>query len=547
MNHILQMLTRLISVAKEAIDREGLIAILTMSIGSDDDIEETVQGETVYNELINQLQLNIPKDKDYRPNIYSYFGIKKKPSDTILIDMMIKVFHIKRFNSELYIFKVNGWQKLSENELQGFVSKMIQVLLIDYTPTQSALKNVVEGLQKSPDIEELNEDKDYIGCGRNMFNLKTFKVVENDIKIFPKTRLNLMLDKSDVITDKVPPHFNQYTLQLANFDNGLQNFLFQHMAVLLTANTKLRRGLILYGTAKNGKSVFISLVRSFFYSKDIVSKPLNELQGRFDKESLVGKKLMASDEIGESGIQEKIVNDFKKLLSVEPMHVDRKGKTQVEVTLDLKLIFSTNAKLNFPAAHAKALERRIAIIPCDYYVTKIDEGLDEKLKNEKKEIFLYLMHVYQQIVNEKIECLENNRVTEISHDWLNFGYEFVFSRSVSIANQKACVDLLKKLIKNESGSRVYLSELNRAVKRELNISPQVINDLVQANFNLQSRLNSGYKYWVDLGWKEPDKKEHHNNLDKTNIIAFDKNENVTDDELLYEDDLNLGWEDFDDE
>ena len=36
---------------------------------------------------------------------------------------------------------------------------MIQVLLIGYTPTQSVLKNVVEGLQKSSDIEELNEDK----------------------------------------------------------------------------------------------------------------------------------------------------------------------------------------------------------------------------------------------------------------------------------------------------------------------------------------------------------------------------------------------------
>ena len=123
MNHILQMLSKLLSVAKEAIDRQGLIAILTISVGNDDEIEETAQGETVYNELVDKLQLNIPKDRDYRPNIYSYFGIKKKPSDTILIDMMIKVFHIKRFNSELYIFKVNGWQKLNEDELQGFVSK----------------------------------------------------------------------------------------------------------------------------------------------------------------------------------------------------------------------------------------------------------------------------------------------------------------------------------------------------------------------------------------------------------------------------------------
>src|SRR5699024_9307194 len=146
MKHIFDMLTKIISVAKEAVDRQGLIAILTMSIGNDDEIEETVQGETVYNELIGQLRLNTPKDTDYRLNIYRYVGMNKKPSDTILIDMMIKVFHIKRFNSELYIFKINGWQKLSEDELKGFVSKMIQVLLIGYTPTQSALNNVVEGL-----------------------------------------------------------------------------------------------------------------------------------------------------------------------------------------------------------------------------------------------------------------------------------------------------------------------------------------------------------------------------------------------------------------
>ena len=51
----------------------------------------------------------------------------------------------------------------------------------------------------------------------------------------------------------------------------------------------------------------------------------------------------------------------KKLLSVESMHVDRKGKTQVEVILDLKLIFSTNAILNFPHEHAKALERQLIL------------------------------------------------------------------------------------------------------------------------------------------------------------------------------------------
>ncbi|HDF5853829.1 DUF5906 domain-containing protein [Staphylococcus sp. GDH8C109P] len=546
MNHILEMLIKLLKVGMEAIDRKGLIAILTSSIGNDE-MDDSEQAVMVYNELIDKLQLNIPKDVDYRPNIYSYFGIQKKPNDTILVEMMISIFHIKRFDSELFVFKDKGWQKVNEDELQGLISKMIQVLLVDYKPSLSILKNVVVGLQNSIDVEELVENKQYIGCGHNMFNLDAFEVVGNSIKIFPATRLNLELVKSDVITEKTPPHFNRYMLEFANFDSDLQYFLFQHTAVLLTANTKYRRALLLYGGAKNGKSVFINLVRSFFYSEDIVSKALNELQGRFDKESLVGKKLMASDEIGESRIQEKIVNDLKKLVSVEPVHVDRKGKTQVETTLDLKLAFGTNARLNFPSAHAKALERRIAVIPCEYYVEKADPNLSEKLQNEKKAIFLYLMHVYQQIVNEDREYLENERVTEISHDWLNFGYEFVPSKSVNNKDQKICINLLRELIKNDSGSRIKVADINNIIKKEINISSQVIKKLVLANFGTQTKLNDGYEYWTDLGWKNTDEEVTHNISKADNIITFDKNEHVTDDEVLQEENLDFDWEEFDDE
>ncbi len=108
MSSIFEMLTKIISEAKEAIDRQGLIALLTSSIGNDDELDESEQAITVYNEFIDKLQLDIPKDVDYRLNIYSYFGVQKKPNDTVLIDMMIKVFHIKRFDSELFVFLSKG-------------------------------------------------------------------------------------------------------------------------------------------------------------------------------------------------------------------------------------------------------------------------------------------------------------------------------------------------------------------------------------------------------------------------------------------------------
>ncbi|HEH2868946.1 TPA: DNA primase, partial [Staphylococcus aureus] len=165
----------------------------------------------------------------------------------------------------------------------------------------------------------------------------------------------------------------------------------------------------------------------------------------------------------------------------------------------------------------------------------------------KKEIFLYLMYVYQQIVKADIEYLENSRVTEITHDWLNFGYEFVSSRSVSNANQKACINLLRKLIEIKSGSRIKVSELNKVINEEIKVSSQVIKQLIQANFDTQTKLYNGYDYWIDLGWKEANKKEIHDISEKDNIISLDKNENITDDEALDEENLDFDWEDFDDE
>ena len=56
-------------------------------------------------------------------------------------------------------------------------------------------------------------------------------------------------------------------------------------------------------------------MRSFFYRQDVVSKTLNELGGRFDKESLIGKRLMASDEIGKARIDEKPLMISKIIIS----------------------------------------------------------------------------------------------------------------------------------------------------------------------------------------------------------------------------------------
>lgn len=526
MNNTMKLAKQLLSENKEAIDRNGLIALLQSQNTSDNE-EDLPQAKAIYNLLIKELNFEISTDINYRSNIYSYYGIKNKPKDTDLVQMATQILNVKRFESKLFVFSKEGWQKLDDSELRSLVGKTIQVILIDYTPTQNELKSVIDGMKESADIDKLVENERYIGCHRYLFDLEQFQVINNSIDVFPKTRLDVELDKNDSITSSVPPHFGKYISELANFDDDLKYFLIQHTAVLLTSNRKLRRGLIFYGTANNGKSVYIKLMRAFFYRQDVVSKTLNELGGRFDKESLIDKRLMASDEIGKARIDEKTVNDFKKLLSVEPIHVDRKGRAQVEVTLDLKLLFNTNAVLNFPPEHAKALERRIAVIPCDYYVEKADINLNDKLKSEKKDIFLYLMYVYRQMMIDDIDRIENEKVTGLTHDWLNFGYTFMDKSNTSRDKQKECIKLLRNTIVKKESSRLKVSDLNNQIKKKLSLSSQNIKQLVKLNFDTDTVLNNGYEYWVDLDRKT---KQEENN-----ITPNDKEINEIDNEYIQDD------------
>ena len=71
-----------------------------------------------------------------------------------------------------------------------------------------------------------------------MFDLNTFQVVKIQSISFQNT-IEFIINTNDVITDKIPPYFKQYMLQLANYDDDLQYFLFniQQYYLQLILNT----------------------------------------------------------------------------------------------------------------------------------------------------------------------------------------------------------------------------------------------------------------------------------------------------------------------
>ena len=53
------------------------------------------------------------------------------------------------------------------------------------------------------------------------------------------------------------------------------------------------------------------------------------------------------------------------------------------------------------------------------------------------------MYVYKQMMTNDIDRIENEKVMELTHDWLNFGYIFMDKSNISRAKQKNVLNYLK--------------------------------------------------------------------------------------------------------
>ena len=128
---------------------------------------------------------------------------------------------------------------------------------------------------------------------------------------------------------------------------------------------------------------------------------------------------------------------------------------------------------------------------------------------------------------DDIDRIENEKVTGLTHDWLNFGYTFMDKSNTSRDKQKECIKLLRNTIVKKESSRLKVSDLNNQIKKKLSLSSQNIKQLVKLNFDTDTVLNNGYEYWVDLDRKT---KQEENN-----ITPNDKEINEIDNEYIQDD------------
>lgn len=228
---------------------------------------------------------------------------------------------------------------------------------------------------------------EYIGFRNGVYNLNTGELLPftPDLIILNKIDWNYNPAAYNADVDKM---FDR----LACGDQSVRALLCEAIGYCFYRRNELRKAFILTGEKQNGKSTYLKLINYLLGKNNVISLDLAELGQRFKAAELFGKLANIGDDIGDDFISNPAI--FKKVVSGDPVNVERKGENPFDLKNYSKFLFSAN---NIPRIKDKsgAVISRLVIIPFNARFTADDPDFDPyiiyKLTTESAMEYLILL------------------------------------------------------------------------------------------------------------------------------------------------------------
>lgn len=308
---------------------------------------------------------------------------------------MISNHHIIKINGQLHIYRdgifVDGYKKI-ESEMIAHISNLNRAKRTEVLSIMELM--VQENSQVSP--------ANFIAFKNGVYNLDT-----DELEPFTPNTVITNKINFDYIPGAYSAIVDNTLNKLACGDESIRMLLEEAIGYCFYRRNELRKCFILTGDKQNGKSTYLSMIEHLLGQENVASLDLKELGDRFKTAELFGKLANIGDDIGDEFIPNPAV--FKKLVSGNPMNVERKGQDPFDFSNYSKLLFSAN---NIPRIKDKsgAVISRLVIIPFDARFTVDDPDFDPYIKYKliQDEPMQYLIQL--GIVGLK-RVLKNQRFT----------------------------------------------------------------------------------------------------------------------------------------
>ncbi len=447
--------------------------ILTLQAAelSNDDIKTTITllNKYVLPEALEQSELDkiLREDSFKKPVFYGKGG-------NFLFDKFATYlknnFNIVKIDAQLHIYKDGVY---TEN-IYSIEAEMIKIIP---TLTDRNRKEVMKYLYLiAPDVTIAGAN--YIPFNNGIYNVKTGQLEDFNPDI--------------VVKNKIPHNYNYDAYnetmdimleRVSCGDDSIRDLLEEVAGYIFYRRNELRKAFIFIGDKANGKSTFIDCLNYMVGAENRTALDLKELGDRFRTAELYGKLICAGDDIGDEFIPNPAV--FKKVVSGDPIVVERKGEKPFTMYNYAKPIFSAN---NIPRIKDKtgAVLDRLVIVPFNANFSKDSEGYDPyiKYKLRTEGAMEYLIQIaldgLKRVLDnngfticEKVQA-ELDEYTEQNNPIIAFFKEL--DVDVDILNQPTRdVYLRYKLYCNDNGfSPMSAGEFTKQIKKEYDLDNKVI-------------------------------------------------------------------------
>lgn len=313
-------------------------------------------------------------------SIIFYKGAKFQHN--IFADFIIREHKVKGYGNDVYFYNNNMYT----NNRDILVLRMLEVIPeLNITNIRETYENIrIKVIQNN---EKINPD--YVNLKNGLYNIKTHKFIEHTHEIFTLNQMDCSYDKNAYDEDTY-----NVIRSLSCDDEDIITLLIQMLGYFLTNDCRFQKSFILLGNGRNGKSMFLDMIRSWLGDDNCSSLALEDVNEKFKTAELVGKMINIGDDSGHNLLQN--TSTFKKLVTGDSITVERKNQNPFKFENKAKLIFAANS-LPPTTDRSEGFFRRCIIIPFNAHYKETDENYDpnmiDKITTESAKSYLFLLAI----------------------------------------------------------------------------------------------------------------------------------------------------------
>lgn len=287
-----------------------------------------------------------------------------------------------RFHNTFYLYDPQEglWVKKSKEEIKRLASSMLPKEELSLWTIRVG-QNVMEQLDiRIPNLE-FNEKrhKNLLALNNCIVNLCTGKTSGHSPKYFFTAKSGYNYDAKEGC-----PIFQKYLETVCEGDRDMKLMLEELLGYLLTNQTKIQSIFYLYGSGKNGKSVFLDIVRELVGEGNFVTLTPHQLESPFSRASLENKKVLLIGDMSRRDSSNFITAEIKKLSGGDMVSAEKKYGDTYQFKPFVKVVVSSNFFPDSSNDQTYGAMRRIFLIPFRHQITDNEEDISlmEKLRAE---------------------------------------------------------------------------------------------------------------------------------------------------------------------